>query len=1188
MAYIERLTLLTSTKTLRREDYLNLVSIVRAHGLHESPRVSLAALSLLDHMSKVEQPVKMAQGTDGPTLHIDLSCWLPLSWEKKEHRGEKQRESQIWSEAQEYNVERKGPALPSGDILRCLVTALHAVNARPAESNGAHGDVLLLRHVVRLLALDLRLRIRVFHLRGPDCKARVKLLYSSILWSLYAEAPADTRKGIIKILAEIIGHVTESCEVGGNTASIPTVAYACGPAECAGLAQQLLTLILELLGSSEEAQLFNTQYVSRAMGNLRAEVDDLLYRLLTGHLKDEPGHESKLRSLDQKAALLSALQPADRLRTLGMVVAKKRVNTRTWECCKRMNEVLQQLEHEARKVQGFLCFSTLDVLDYLHREAAQPNDHDQRIFVGNTGLSSADGLALLLCLITGAEMEGEGALAGGAHDGQAAALKSTASAVMEALICGHNTTQKGRSTLLQGSVTFFDALLESTGLKDTLRNGDGNYTILAPHNGAWSQALIQNTLDCTTDFYITSECNDIQNLLTATNLKDILLSHIVRGRLDTTALASFARLQLMNGAVQPVMATPDGTLIVGPARVAVPNLPATNGVVHIIGSVLSPDASTNSSGVAIAERMGDFGPFNRTKREQMFTYEITFLPTSLPSLPSSYRRVRMVVGYPDGGVNNPMALSFVPRAGLEAGKVTSKLPISATSQGSWLQQPQQPPASRPTSDVDLCFMTIADLGHLLRIKLITSVELTRIFLTRLKKLDQYLEYVVTYTDDTAYIQAARADHLFSEGVDLGPLQGIPYGLKDLISVKGYRTTWGAPAYTEQMLDTDAYVYKRLQKAGAVLIAKLATGEMAFDDVWWGGKVKNPWNVNEGSSGSSAGPAAAVVAGAVAFALGTETEGSLMAPAERVGATGMRPSFGVIGRSGVMTLVDTLDKVGPFCRAASDCALILDAIRGRDTDDIASLDVALDNPFTVNISNLTLGVLSSVQDRASEFTAIMASRGVKVVPFELNYTTPANDIILAVMASEAAANFDYWQRSHRDDTNRRQDFWPPLLRLARMIPAVEYIQAQRARTALLQEVVGLMAEAGIDAFIGNTSEELAMANLASLPTIAVPLGTQPLKDAPDSPRKRPISLGIFGSPQTDTNVLALAMAFQNSTRHHLQQPPVNNVEPSILAKCMPQSRCTLPQSVLAKLPLQGNASSPSPSPSAPSVKAASSG
>ncbi|CAK0784217.1 hypothetical protein CVIRNUC_007421 [Coccomyxa viridis] len=741
----------------------------------------------------------------------------------------------------------------------------------------------------------------------------------------------------------------------------------------------------------------------------------------------------------------------------------------------------------------------------------------------------------------------------------------------------------GRSNL-----TILDALLDSAGLKEFLRSSDGNYTILAPQNSAWSQALSLETLDCTTDYYITSECDDFQDLLTATNLKDILLSHIVRGRLDTTALASLGQLRFLNGAVQPVLAMPDGTLIVGPARVVAPNVPATNGVVHIIGTVLSPSAAVNSSGVAIAERMGDFGPFNASKREQMFSYEITFLPASLPSLPSSYRRVRMVVGYPDGGVKNPMALAFMPRAALEAGRATAKLPTSASSLGSWLQPYAQPPVMRPASDVDLCFMTIPELGHLLRAKAITSTELTKIYLARLRKLDPYLEYVVTYTEDIAYLQAAKADRLFSEGTDLGALHGIPYGLKDLIAVGGYRTTWGAPAYVDQILDTDASVYKRLQKAGAVLIAKLATGEMAFDDVWWGGKVKNPWNLAEGSSGSSAGPAAAVVAGAVAFALGTETEGSLMAPAERTGATGMRPSFGVIGRSGVMTLVDSLDKVGPFCRAASDCALILDAVRGRDPDDVASLDVALDNPFWVNLTGLTVGVLPSVQDRASEFTAIIASKGVKVKPFALNYTTPANDIILAIMSTEAAANFDYWQRSHRDDTNRRQDFWPPLLRLARMIPAVEYIQAQRARTRLLQEVVGLMSKAGIDAFIGNTSEELAMANLASLPTIAVPLGTQPLKDAPNSTRRHPISLGIFGTPQTDAHVLALAMAFQNSTQHHLQQPPVNNVEPSVLQNCMPYSRCTLPQTVLDKLPLQGNSSSPSPSPSPQSAKAASSG
>ncbi|EIE21164.1 amidase signature enzyme [Coccomyxa subellipsoidea C-169] len=543
----------------------------------------------------------------------------------------------------------------------------------------------------------------------------------------------------------------------------------------------------------------------------------------------------------------------------------------------------------------------------------------------------------------------------------------------------------------------------------------------------------------------------------------------------------------------------------------------------------------------------------------------------------------MAVGYPDGGISNNMALAFQPGAVLDAGGVGYH-PDNATA--SWTV-PAMPQAKRPYTNDALAFLTIPELGALLRSKAITSMELTQLYLSRLRRYDPYLEFVVTYTEDLAYSQAARADRMFSEGVDLGPLQGIPYGLKDLIAVEGYRTTWGAPAYMDQVLEGSANVYKRLQKAGAVLVAKLATGEMAFDDVWWGGKVKNPWNLDEGSSGSSAGPAAAVVAGAVAFAVGTETEGSLMAPAERTGATALRPSFGLIGRSGVMSLVDSLDKVGPFCRAASDCVLVLDVLRGNDVDDIASQDVMLPSPFDVNVSNLSIGVLPSVQDFSAEFTAILASKGVTVKPFTLNYTTPANDIILTIMATEAAANFDYWQRSGRDDTNRRQDFWPPLLRLARMIPAVEYIQAQRARTMLVKEVVDLMQAAGIDAFIGNASEELALANLVSMPTLALPVEFDELPNVRNSSRRHPLSIGIFGTPLSDANVLALGMAFQQSTNYHLLQPPVDQVEPAILAKCMPYSRCGLPQTVLAALSNPGNSSAPAPSAGA-SSKAALSG
>ncbi|BDA44986.1 Glutamyl-tRNA(Gln) amidotransferase subunit A [Coccomyxa sp. Obi] len=734
----------------------------------------------------------------------------------------------------------------------------------------------------------------------------------------------------------------------------------------------------------------------------------------------------------------------------------------------------------------------------------------------------------------------------------------------------------------KSNLTTLDILLDHAGLRDNLRSSRDNYTLFAPHDAAWDAAFYKESLDCTADFYVTSPCSSIQDMLSATNLRQILLNHVVVGTFDSVALVGDSRLQFLGGAVQPVMASSDGTILVGSARVVSSNIPTKNGVVHIINNVLADDAAINSTAVAVAAKLGDFGPFNRTKREQMFTFEITFLPASLPSLATSYQRVRMAVGYPDGGVSNGMAVAFLPGAVMDAGDV-SYSPENATA--SW-SVPATPQLMRPSND-NLAFLTIPELGALLRSKAITSMELTQLYLQRLRRYDPYLEFVVTYTEDLAYSQAARADRMFSEGVDLGPLQGIPYGLKDLIAVEGYRTTWGAPAYMDQVLDTSANVYKRLQKAGAVLVAKLATGEMAFDDVWWGGKVKNPWNLDEGSSGSSAGPAAAVVAGAVAFAVGTETEGSLMAPAERTGATALRPTFGLIGRSGVMSLVDSLDKMGPFCRAASDCALILDILRGRDTDDIASQDVPLPSPFNVDVSNLSIGVLPSMQDSSAEFTAILASKGVTVKPFELNYTTPANDIILTVMASEAAANFDYWQRSGRDDTNRRQDFWPPLLRLARMIPAVEYIQAQRARTMLVKEVLDIMQAAGIDAFIGNTSEELAMANLVSLPTMALPIGFAQLPNVQNSSRRHPLSLGIFGAPYTDANVLALGMAFQQSTSYHLQQPPVNRVEPAILAKCMPYSRCGLPRTILAALSNPGNSTAPPPV-VAQSSKAASSG
>jgi len=350
-------------------------------------------------------------------------------------------------------------------------------------------------------------------------------------------------------------------------------------------------------------------------------------------------------------------------------------------------------------------------------------------------------------------------------------------------------------------------------------------------------------------------------------------------------------------------------------------------------------------------------------------------------------------------------------------------------------------------------------------------------------LDPYLEAVVTLTTDLALAQARAADADAAAGRSRGPLAGVPYGLKDVIAVAGYPTTWGLRDYVNRTVDRSAAVYDALDASGAVLVAKLATGELAFDDVWYGGQVKNPWNLAQGASGSSAGPAAAVAAGLVPFALGTETQGSLVSPAARNGVTALRPTPGLVPRDGVMLLADTLDKVGPICRTALDCGAIMDALRGGDngvrSDDpafrpaaVRSADLAL-----IDLKALTVAVLPGARVAVQPVLDALQARGVKIASRSLTHQVPAADAATTILLSEGAASFDHWVRSGAATRALRQDFWPPLFRLARLVPAPEYVAAQRARALLAVEVAAFFGgDAGqgrVDAVIGHGADLLAV-------------------------------------------------------------------------------------------------------------------
>ncbi len=441
----------------------------------------------------------------------------------------------------------------------------------------------------------------------------------------------------------------------------------------------------------------------------------------------------------------------------------------------------------------------------------------------------------------------------------------------------------------------------------------------------------------------------------------------------------------------------------------------------------------------------------------------------------------------------------------------------------------------PTRPVDLAFASIGQLGALLRGGTVSSVELTRLYLDRLRRFDGDLACVVTLTEELAIEQAERADREIAQGRIRGPLHGIPWGAKDLLSTRGYPTSWGATPYRGQQFDREATVVRRLEEAGAVLVAKLTLGALARGDRWFGGQTKNPWNLEEGSSGSSAGSAAATSAGLVGFAIGSETVGSIVSPSARCGATGLRPSFGRVSRFGAMTLSWTMDKIGPIGRSAEDCATVLSVIQGPDGLDKAVREVPFAWDGDGEVSALRVGYLADAFERSSESreTDVAALRtlsnmGIALRPVGFPDGLPI-DAMRLTLSAESAASFDTLTRSDRDDLLRGQDEddWPNTFRTARLIPAVEYIQANRARAMLIEALDEAWAD--VDVVVAPTfADGLVLAtNLSGHPVVAVPAGFRA--------NGTPTSISFVGGMWRDAEALLLAKAFQTSTEHHLRRP-----------------------------------------------------
>ena len=482
---------------------------------------------------------------------------------------------------------------------------------------------------------------------------------------------------------------------------------------------------------------------------------------------------------------------------------------------------------------------------------------------------------------------------------------------------------------------------------------------------------------------------------------------------------------------------------------------------------------------------------------------------------------------------------------------------------------------RPANLEDVAFWPLVDLAVLVRTRQVRSIELTEMYLDRLRRYNPVLNCVVTRTDDLALRQASQADAEIAAGRYKGPLHGIPWGAKDIIAVRGYKTTWGSGAYQEQVIDKDASVVEMLTEAGAVLVAKLTSGELAAGDRWFGGQTKNPWNTSEGSSGSSAGPGSATAAGLVGFAIGTETSGSILGPSSRCGVTGLRPTLGRISRYGVMALSWTQDRLGPMCRYAEDCALVMQAIARPDDRDMSVVDI----PFNWDASKDLQGIrFGYVKEAFDEVTTAADRRDnertldqIRALGFDLlEVRVPDFTTDVSAIGVESSAFFYDLVESDRDklltNPSRGTGF-----RRSRLIPAVEYLQHQRIRMMMMMELA--QATAPVDVYVAPrgggggaapaagaeaagagaapaasgaagapaasttpaappapptaASRHSSMANLATYPAISMPNGFLPSGS--------PSAVTFFARPFGESELLRVAKAYQDATRHHLEHP-----------------------------------------------------
>jgi Asp-tRNA(Asn)/Glu-tRNA(Gln) amidotransferase A subunit family amidase len=547
---------------------------------------------------------------------------------------------------------------------------------------------------------------------------------------------------------------------------------------------------------------------------------------------------------------------------------------------------------------------------------------------------------------------------------------------------------------------------------------------------------------------------------------------------------------------------------------AVPSLPGL-----LLAQEEAP--SVRPEELAAAERLAGL-EFTDEERQLMLE--------GVAELRESYRQLRQV----PLANEVPPALHFDPltRSATEGTTPAAPEPVLSANRSA----PQEPE--------DLAFAPVSQLASLLRSRDISSLELTRLYLDRLKALGPRLECVITLTEQLALKQAARADREIGAGDYRGPLHGIPWGAKDLLSVAGYPTTWGAVPFKEQTLEENATVVDRLEAAGAVLLAKLTLGALAWGDVWFGGRTRNPWDLEEGSSGSSAGSASATAAGLVGFSLGSETWGSIVSPSTRCGTTGLRPTFGRVSRHGAMALSWSMDKLGPICRSVEDCGLVFAAIHGPDGKDLTVHDRPFSRLAEIDPKQVRLGYTAALFEEEPEDEEGAEWReydirtlrelerlGFNLIPVELP-DLPVSALSF-ILTAEAAAAFDELTRSDRDDLLVRQieNAWPNVFRQGRTIPAVEYIQANRVRTLAMRKMAELFDR--VDLYVAPSfgGDNLLLTNLTGHPSVVLPNGFRAAGT--------PTSITFIGDLFQEGMLLAVAQRYQDATDFHLQRPPLDS-------------------------------------------------